>query len=144
MAKAYHIPRTPNGDEDPNHLSHDLVPINRMNVRSFITTPDAGAEVPGGRPSELDGIAFDGGSGIRSVEVSADGGETWSPATLGDDLGPFSFRRWRLAWTPPAPGEYRLKVRATNRDGATQPVVPGWNRGGYMRNVIEELPVRAV
>jgi hypothetical protein len=29
----------------------------------------------------IDGIAFDGGSGIRTVEVSADGGITWAAAT---------------------------------------------------------------
>jgi DMSO/TMAO reductase YedYZ molybdopterin-dependent catalytic subunit len=144
MAKAYRLPRTPNGNEDPNHLSQDLVPISRMNTRSFITTPDADAEVPSGHLCDLDGIAFDGGSGIRTVEVSADGGATWGIATLGEDLGRFSFRRWRFTWTPPAPGEYRLRVRATSRDGETQPTAAGWNRGGYMRNVIEELPIRAV
>jgi DMSO/TMAO reductase YedYZ molybdopterin-dependent catalytic subunit len=144
MAKAYKIPRAPNGNEDPNHLATDVTPINRMNVRSFFTTPDTDAELPSGRPVELDGIAFDGGSGIRSVEVSTDGGTAWVPAALGDDLGKFSFRRWRRTWTPPAPGEYRLKVRATSVAGETQPTVAGWNRGGYMRNVIEELPVRVV
>jgi DMSO/TMAO reductase YedYZ molybdopterin-dependent catalytic subunit len=144
MAKAYKIPKAPNGNENPNHLATDVTPINRMNVRSFFTTPDAGAELPGGRPCDLDGIAFDGGSGIRGVEVSTDGGSAWTPAALGEDLGKFSFRRWRLTWTPPAPGEYRILVRATSRDGETQPATAGWNRGGYMRNVIEELPVRVV
>ena len=71
-------------------------------------------------------------------------GATWVAAELGDDLGRFSFRRWRLAWTPPAPGTYRLRVRATSRDGQSQPDAAGWNRGGFMRNVVEELPVRVV
>jgi DMSO/TMAO reductase YedYZ molybdopterin-dependent catalytic subunit len=143
MAKAYKLPTTPNGNEDPKHLATNLVPISRLNVRSFFTTPDPDAQVPAGRPCDLDGIAFDGGSGIQKVEVSADG-TTWIAATLGDELGKFSFRRWKLAWTPPGPGEYRLRVRATSRDGQTQPDTPGWNRSGYMRNVIEELPLRAV
>ena len=129
MAKAYKLPRRPNGDEDPNHLATDLVPISALNVRSFITTPAANAQVPRGRPCEVDGIAFDGGRGIHSVEVSADAGASWHPATLGDELGRFSFRRWRWIWTPPAAGRYRLRVRASNRDGATQPGVAGWNRG---------------
>jgi DMSO/TMAO reductase YedYZ molybdopterin-dependent catalytic subunit len=143
MAKAYKLPPTPNGNEDPKHLATNLVPISRLNVRSFFTTPDPDAQVPAGRPCDLDGIAFDGGSGIQKVEVSADG-TTWTAAALGDELGRFSFRRWKLAWTPPGPGDYKLRVRATSRDGQTQPDTPGWNRSGYMRNVIEELPLRAV
>ena len=144
MAKAYRLPPTPDGNEDPQHLAPNLVPISRLNVRSFFTTPDPDAQVPAGRVCDLDGIAFDGGSGVRAVDVSADEGKTWLAATPGDDLGRYSFRRWRLAWTPPAPGAYRLRVRATGRDGRTQPDAAGWNRSGFMRNVVEELPVRAV
>ena len=32
-------------------------------------------------------------------------------------------------------------VRATTNDGDTQPEKAGWNRSGYMRNVIEELRI---
>jgi hypothetical protein len=144
MAKAYKVPDNPGGIEDPAHLETQIVPISRMTVRSFFTSPTQGGEIPSGRPCELVGIAFDGGSGIRTVEVSADGGVSWSPATLGPDLGRFSFRRWRLRWTPSGRGPQRLSVRATSRDGQTQPSEPGWNRGGYMRNVIEELIVSVV
>ncbi len=51
--------------------------------------------------SRLRGLAFDGGTGIRRVEVSIDGGATWRDATLGADLGRFSFRGWQLAATFP-------------------------------------------
>ncbi len=144
MAKAYKLPKTPNGVEDPDHLATDLVPISTLNVRSLITTPDANAEVSRGQPCEFNGIAFDGGHGIRSVELSVDNGASWRPATLGEDLGRFSFRRWTWIWTPPAVGEYQVRVRATSNDGETQPETPGWNRGGYMRNVVEEIAVRVV
>lgn len=142
VAKAYRVPTTPNAIETPSNLAKVTVPINRMNVRSFFTTPAPGAQVPLGRVCELDGIAFDGGSGIKHVEVSADEGRTWQQATLGDDLGRYSFRRWRLTWTPSSSGEYRLMVRATSNAGETQPGTVGWNRAGYMRNVIEELRVQ--
>ena len=36
MAKAYKIPTAPNGVESPQHLAEKTVPINRMNVRSFL------------------------------------------------------------------------------------------------------------
>lgn len=142
MAKAYHIPATPNGVEDPRAKSTGpTVPISRMNVRSLVTSPEPGATLAAGRPVEVAGIAFDGGSGIRGVEVSTDGGSTWAAAALGEDLGRYSFRRWRHRWTPTSPGEHRLRCRATAGDGQVQPDVAGWNRGGYMRNVVEELIV---
>lgn len=143
MAKAYRIPTTPNALELPTALAKETVPISRMNIRSFVTTPDRGARIPVNQPCALDGIAFDGGDGIKSVEISADG-TSWQAATLGNDLGKFSFRRWRCSWTPSARGEVKLRVRATSNSGETQPTEAGWNRSGYMRNVIEEWPVTVV
>ncbi len=144
MAKAYKVPVAPNGNESPARLSDQLIPINRMNVRSFVTTPEPGSAVSLGRAADVEGIAFDGGSGIRGVEVSTDGGSTWAAAMLGDDRGRYSFRRWRHSWIPASRGEHRLKVRATGRDGQVQPDEAGWNRGGYMRNVVEEMVVHVV
>ena len=62
---------------------------------------------------------------------------------LGQDLGKFSFREWTLAWQPATAGSYELKVKATNRDGQTQPMEPRWNPAGYMRNVVETVRVTA-
>jgi len=143
MATAYKIPATPGANESPDALATQTVPINRMNVRSFFVRPELGAIVPIGRACALEGIAFDGGHGIQQVEFSADGGGAWSPARLAEDLGRFSFRRWHADWTPAAPGNYRLQVRAVNAAGEGQPAQPNWNRGGYMRNVIEEIQVTA-
>jgi len=145
MAKAYKIPANPNGVEDPHaKLTDHLIPINRMNVRSFVTTPEPGSTVPAGRAVEVEGIAFDGGSGIRGVEVSADGGSTWAEAVLGVDLGRYSWRRWRYRWSPASRGEYRLRSRATAGDGQVQPDKVGWNRNGFMRNTVEEMTVHVV
>ena len=145
MAKAYRIPATPNGVEDPNaKLTDHLVPINRMIVRSFVTTPEPGSTMTADRTFEVEGIAFDGGSGIRGVEFSADGGSTWSWAVLGDDLGRYSFRRWRYRWTPASRGRHRLRSRATADDGQVQPDQVGWNRSGFMRNAVEEMTVYVV
>jgi DMSO/TMAO reductase YedYZ molybdopterin-dependent catalytic subunit len=140
MAKAYKIPDTPNGVEDPHAKpTEHLIPINRMNVRSFITTPEPGSTAPAGRPVDIEGIAFDGGSGIRGVEVSVDGGSTWVATDLRDDLGRYSFRRWSCRLTPATRGVYRIRSRATAGDGQVQPEKEGWNRGGFMRNVVEEM-----
>ncbi len=145
MSKAYLIPMTPNAVEEPGKLTapDKMVPINRMNVRSFFVAPEPGRPLALGQAHGLEGIAFDGGNGIRRVEVSADGGP-WQAAELGDDLGNYSFRRWWLSWRPDRAGLYRLRVRAINGAGDTQPEQAGWNRSGYMRNVIEELSVEVV
>jgi DMSO/TMAO reductase YedYZ molybdopterin-dependent catalytic subunit len=144
MASAYQIPATPAAHESPEALAQKTEPINRMNIRSFFVRPDPDARVPSGQACALEGIAFDGGNGIRQVEFSADGGASWSAARLGEDLGRFSFRRWHAEWTPSARGEYRLQVRAVSNTGEGQPAKANWNRGGYMRNVIEEIRVTAV
>ena len=144
MSKAYRIPTTVNAVEEPDHLAAKTVPIHRMNVRSFFTSPDPDAVLPAGRPSVLEGIAFDGGAGIRQVQVSTDDGTTWQDAELGTDLGRYSFRRWRLAGSLPGPGRYTLRVKATSNSGEMQPAQAGWNRGGFMRNVIEKISITVV
>jgi hypothetical protein len=141
MVKAYRIPTTLNALEKPGELAKTTVPISKLNIRSFFTSPDPGARLTLGQPCELSGIAFDGGAGIRQVELSTDGGQSWQATALGDDLGRFSFRRWRLEWRPTVAGSAELLVRATSNAGETQPSEAGWNRGGYMRNVIERLSV---
>jgi sulfite dehydrogenase (cytochrome) subunit A len=143
MATAYHIPANPRANETPRDPAARVVPISRMNVRSFFVHPDPADQVPAGRACALEGVAFDGGDGIRQVEVSVDGGNSWSAARLGEDLGRYSFRRWHAEWTPPARGEYRPQVRAVSSSGETQTAQANWNRGGYMRNVIEGIRVTA-
>lgn len=144
MVTGYRIPTTLGANETPQASAVKTVPINRMNIRSFFVRPDPEDQVPAGQACALEGIAFDGGHGIRRVEVSGDGGKKWSAARLGEDLGGYSFRRWHAEWTPPGRGEYILQVRAVSNSDETQPAQSNWNRGGYMRNVIEEIRVWAV
>jgi len=141
MKSAYRIPDNACACVEPGQAPKATVPINRFTVRSFVTNLADGASVRAG-PTPLRGIAFDGGSGIRSVAVSTDDGRTWTEATLGPDLGRYSFRPWTMSVDLPA-GAHALKVRATGNDGATQPEEPRWNPPGYLRNVIETIRVRA-
>ncbi len=139
MAKAYRIPEGADASESPAALAQATRPIGPMNVRSFLVPPDpamllAGSSIP------LEGVAFDGGAGIRRVEVSADGGVTWGDARLEPDRGRHAFRRFRMQWTPRTPGPVTLLARATSVAGEVQGT-PRWNRAGYMRNVPEPLAV---
>jgi sulfite dehydrogenase len=144
MAKAYKIPANKAGSEEPKQLAEKTVSINRMVVRSFFVRPEADERLPLGQSVALEGIAFDGGHGIKQVQFSTDGGASWNDARLGENLGKFSFRRWRGEWTPSRRGTYSLQVRAVNNAGDTQPTKPIWNRGGYMQNVLEEVHVQVV
>jgi hypothetical protein len=110
-------------------------------VRSFITSVADGATVKAGQVT-VRGIAFDGGTGIKSVAVSTDGGKTWADAKLGQDLGKYSFREWTLPVTLGA-GPHVLMARATSNGGKTQPMEPLWNPAGYLRNVVEKTNVTA-
>ena len=141
MKSAYRIPDTPCSCVEPGTAPAATIPINRFNVRSFITSVNDGAKLTAGT-TPLKGIAFDGGKGIKDVSVSIDGGKSWTQAKLGKDLGNYSFREWRLP-VKLAAGSYELKVRATNNAGDTQPADARWNPAGYMRNVIETVRVTA-
>src|SRR3569623_1969678 len=109
MKSAYRIPDTPNNSVEPGTAPKATIPINRFTIRSFITSVTDGAKLKAGRTT-LRGIAFDGGKGIKQVEVSTDGGKTWAKANLGKDLGKNSFREWKLP-VQLAAGQVELKLR---------------------------------
>jgi len=140
MDKAYRIPNNANAMEDPKDLAKDTVPINFLSVHSIFVKPEPGEELRAGKAYEIEGLAMDGGKGIRRVEVSSDGGSSWSDARLERELGQYAWRRWKLTWTPAAPGIARLMARATNAAGQTQ-TTSQWNRSGYQRNVVEHVDV---
>lgn len=143
VKKAYRIPDTPCGCVPAGTTPTRTVPINRMDVRSFIATPANGARVTVGEPLTLKGVAFDGGRGIAQVDISFDRGVTWRQTALGKDLGRYSFREWSASWTPSRSGPVRAMVRATNAIGESQPLQPLWNPGGYLRNVVEHVDLIA-
>ncbi len=140
MATAYRIPATEGACVEPGTTPKSTVPINKMNVRSFITSHADGAKLKQGAPVTVRGIAFDGGEGIKEVQFSTDGGRSWSAAVLGDDAGKYSFREWKITFAAQA-GAQTWKCRAFSRTGQSQPMEPLWNPAGYMRNVVETLNV---
>ncbi len=140
MDKAYRIPDNPDADEDPQHLAARTVPISLMSVHSIFVRPEPAEQLHAGVNYTVQGVANDGGSGIRKVELSLDSGQTWRDATLGPDLGKYSWRTWQVPWTPFAKGSCRLMVRATSGNGQVQRTSQ-WNRSGYQRDVIEHIDV---
>jgi len=141
MSTAYRLPDNPCECVAPGAAPDKTHPIGKLKIRSFITNLTDKTQVAKGAPLKLQGIAFDGGAGIKTVELSLDQGKTWHSAKLAKDLGQYSFRQWRHTVVPSHPGELQLLVRATSNSGETQPTQQSWNPGGYMRNVIESKTV---
>jgi len=140
MKTAYRIPATPNANVLPTDKGYATIPINRMVVRSFITNLKDGANLKAGNHI-IRGIAFDGGSGIRAVQLSTDGGTTWTSTLLEADNGAYSFRRWHTYVAAPAGTQMTLACRAQASDGAMQVATPIWNASGYQRSSIETYKV---
>lgn len=142
MSKAYLIPKNVrNGNENPDSLAKETVPINKMDIRSVFVSPEPDSVLDIDKNYEVEGLAFDGGDSIVKVEVSEDG-KTWKPARLMPFLGKYAWRRWKYDFTPQKKGLHKLHVKATNALGETQPEHQ-WNRSGYMRNEIETLELKA-
>jgi len=113
-------------------------PITDMVVNSLITSHRDGTSVRSGAPVSVDGIAWDGGFGIRTVDVSVDGGNTWKAAALGADLGKFGFRTWSYRFLPKR-GVNTVMARAANVIGQTQTAELILNPAGYHHNVVQSV-----
>jgi DMSO/TMAO reductase YedYZ molybdopterin-dependent catalytic subunit len=89
---------------------------------------------------ELTGRAWSGQAAVTAVEVSADGGATWTVADLAEPPGPWAWRRWRYTWHA-EPGGHELVVRATDATGDVQPVDQAWNRQGVANTMAQRITV---
>jgi len=116
-------------------------PVTSVVVNSLITNVTAGQRFSAGADIKVAGIAWDAGSGIRTVEVSVDGGQQWHAAVLGEDAGGYSWRQWHHVFRPARPGSHRLMARATSRAGETQRTTLVANPGGYHHNLIQALDI---
>jgi DMSO/TMAO reductase YedYZ molybdopterin-dependent catalytic subunit len=121
-------------------------PVTRMLPRSLMVPPGEPDFLTRVRhlqagPARLEGRAWSGLGRISGVEVSTDGGETWTGAELEDDLGSrWAWRGWTFAWDA-RPGDHVLCCRATDDGGNAQPVEAPWNVGGYANNSVQRVAV---
>ncbi len=96
-----------------------------MGVKSVITKPSSTMKLPRSGFYEISGIAWSGAGRVRRVEVSTDGGGTWTDAVLYGEERPKALVRFRLPW------EWKgqpaiLQSRATDEKGNVQPPRKEW------------------
>ncbi len=116
-------------------------PITEIVVNSLITSHRDGDKVKPGKVT-VGGIAWDGGYGIRSVDVSTNSGRSWSSAILGQDLGRFAFRPWSFELFAKR-GKNTVMVNATNKIGQSQTSELIFNPAGYNNNVMQNISLMA-
>lgn len=135
QAIGYHYRPEPDGPRTP---------ITHVRVKSLLVPPgipdwytrrrlvEAGAVT-------LTGRAWSGGGvPIVRVDVGIDG--KWVPADLDPPLGTFAWRGWRAVWNA-EPGDHELCCRATDANGATQPLETRWDSGGFGNNAVHRVHV---
>ncbi len=121
------------------------MPLGLVALNSDVLYPRDGETVAAG-PLEVGGYAFAGGDRyVARVDVSIDGGGSWTQADLLEDLGRWAWRQWRITLHL-APGDHELLVRAWDSSAATQPVDAAalWNPKGYVNNASARIRVRAI
>jgi DMSO/TMAO reductase YedYZ molybdopterin-dependent catalytic subunit len=121
-------------------------PVSRIAPRSLMVPPGipeflSRERVLSAGRCEIRGRAWSGESEIAGVDVSTDGGASWSPAQLDDSsLGRWAWRSWAFEWDA-QPGEHELCCRARDAAGNAQPVAAPWNVGGYKNNAVQRVRV---
>src|ERR1700722_16426330 len=83
MKGAYRVPTGAfPGARFASQETPETTPITQILVNSLVTSPTPGSRLRRGRPAQLTGWAWDGGSGIATVEISSDAGLSWRAAAL--------------------------------------------------------------
>ena len=94
-------------------------PVRELDVHAVLVLPADGATLPRGRHT-VRGWAW-GVWPVRAVEVSTDGGGTWSAARVEPRGSDHQWQSFTHAWEAAAAGRYEIHARATDARGRTQP-----------------------
>jgi sulfane dehydrogenase subunit SoxC len=93
-----------------------------MDAKSLITRPSGGQTLPGPGVYEMTGLAWSGRGAIAQVEVTTDGGTTWTKAELQEPVLPRAHTRFRSTWRWDGK-ETRFASRCVDDTGYEQPAL---------------------
>lgn len=120
----------------------ELTPLTKMQIKAQIARPAQGETVPANSSVRVHGAAWTSDGEITKVELSTDGGSTWSEAKLLGGPKPNAWQLWEFNWqTPAVTGKQTLVARATDSLGRTQPIQRDHDRGTYMINHLVPIEV---
>jgi sulfite oxidase len=114
---------------------HRGISLGPLAMTSGILAPDDGVRMPAG-PTDIIGYAFAAeGRRVARVDVSLDGGGSWTQAAVDDPPSPWAWQLWHTVLNLSV-GPAEIIARAWDDGGATQPEFPAslWNPGGYANN----------
>jgi DMSO/TMAO reductase YedYZ molybdopterin-dependent catalytic subunit len=118
----------------------ELTPVAEMQIKAEIAKPIQDEILPANSNVRVYGAAWTSDGEITKVELSTDGGATWSETNLVGASKPNTWRLWEFSWrTPSKPGQATLIARATDSQGRTQPTHRDRDRGTYIINHL--LPI---
>jgi len=124
----------PRADSDKEVYS-----LQSLEAKSIIVGPADGARLQPGRVT-MWGWAWSGEGELTGLDVSTDGGQTWTPGKFTGPWGRYSWRKWEHEWDAKA-GTHTVMARATDSLGRVQPTTRASNRLGYRWNVIHAVKV---
>lgn len=100
-----------------------LIPTTDIQVKSQIARPAPYEVVARGVNYRMIGAAWAGEADPTKIEISVDGGETWTEARFTTAPVRFAWRFWERDWrTPDRPGPVVAMARATDSRGRVQPM----------------------
>ncbi len=134
---AYRVPNRPIAPGE-KVAEEDFVIIERMPVKSLITSPQTNSQVAGKRAT-IRGHAWSGDRKVTQVEVSKDFGATWEKATLSAPANEGAWQTFTAQITFPAAGYYEVWAKATDDKGVSQPFAIAWNPKGYLNNSFHRI-----
>jgi sulfite oxidase len=130
VAEAYKLVQTDAKDE-----LAAAEPIYAWPVNAAICTPGPADKLKAGRTT-IAGYALaagEPGCSVAKVELSTDGGKTWSGARLLGESRSYSWRLW-TTMADLAAGRHELIVRASDSRANAMPQQAAWNLKGYLYN----------
>jgi hypothetical protein len=136
QAQAYRFRRSEDDEGEP---------VTRMRPRALMVPPGVPEFMSRRRyveagPCAVEGRAWSGVARVAAVDVSADGGRNWTPASLEPAPDSWAWARWTWTWKA-EPGDHELACRTRDEDGNEQPLEPEWNVGGYCNNAVQRVAV---
>jgi len=133
-------------------LLYNLLPDGRarqftldIGPKSIILKPSYGITMRGAGYYEISGLAWSGAGRVAKVEISADGGHSWTEAALTEPVLSKALTRFRLPWRWDGSPAVLLS-RTTDERGQSQPMREAWKAQygpgqGYHYNAVQAWAV---